>query len=155
MSNRQLDPQLDRRTVVRTAGVIGLGAAGAAGLAGCGSSDTGTGTAAPAKTSTTAGATTSTGSAAGTPVADVPVGGGKIVGAVVITQPTKDTFKAFSAICTHKGCPVSKIEKGHIVCPCHGSMFDITTGEPTPDSPAKKALTAKTATVSGTDVVVS
>jgi len=154
MSNSQLDPQLDRRTLVRTAGVIGLGAAGAAGLAGCGSSDTGTGAAAPAKTSTAAGATTSTGSAAGTPVADVPVGGGKIVGEVVITQPTKDTFKAFSAICTHKGCPVSKVENGHIVCPCHGSMYDISTGAPT-QGPATKPLAPKTATVSGTDVVVS
>ncbi len=154
MSNPQLDPQLDRRTVVRTAGVIGLGAAGAVGLAACGSSDSSTGTAA-APAATTPAAATSTGGASGTPAADVPVGGGKIVGAVVITQPTKDVFKAFSAICTHKGCPVSKVENGHIVCPCHGSMFDLTTGAPTPDSPAKQPLAPKTATVSGTDVVVS
>ncbi len=36
----------------------------------------------------------------------VPVGGGMIYtdAKVVVTQPTKDVYKAFSAVCTHVGC---------------------------------------------------
>ena len=36
---------------------------------------------------------------------------------------------AFSATCTHQGCPVSEVSGGRIVCPCHGSAFDAATGE--------------------------
>ena len=46
----------------------------------------------------------------------MPVGGGKIFAAekVVVTQPTEGDFKAFSAVCTHQGCVVAKIERrGH------------------------------------------
>ncbi|MDQ2757442.1 MAG: Rieske (2Fe-2S) protein, partial [Actinomycetota bacterium] len=94
------------------------------------------------------------GAGATVPVADVPVGGGKIVGEVVVTQPTKGVFRAFSVVCTHQGCPVSKIADGQIECTCHGSMFDVSTGAPT-QGPATAPLAAKTATVKGTDVVVS
>jgi Rieske Fe-S protein len=41
-------------------------------------------------------------------------------------------LRAFSASCTHMGCPVSGKElesKGLLVCPCHGSAFDPLTGE--------------------------
>jgi rieske iron-sulfur protein len=32
---------------------------------------------------------------------------------------------AYSAICTHYGCPISKTDAGnHLVCNCHGSTFD-------------------------------
>src|SRR5690349_10767666 len=37
---------------------------------------------------------------------DIPVNGGKIFGdhGVVVTQPVAGEFKAFSCVCTHKGC---------------------------------------------------
>jgi nitrite reductase/ring-hydroxylating ferredoxin subunit len=72
---------------------------------------------------------TSSGSG-GLTVADVPVGGGTILAdqEVVVTQPTKGEFKAFTAICTHQGCTVTKVEDGQIVCPCHGSRFSIEDG---------------------------
>ncbi|MEW2530961.1 Rieske (2Fe-2S) protein [Streptomyces sp. NPDC047071] len=62
--------------------------------------------------------------------ADIPVGGGKIFKdeGVVVTQPTKGRFKAFSNRCTHKQCPVTSVEGGTINCPCHGSKFDIADG---------------------------
>jgi Rieske Fe-S protein len=94
----------------------------------------------------------------GTPVktADVPVGGGVIQGSsFVVTQPSAGQFKAFSPICTHQGCPVTKIQNGMIVCPCHNSMFDISTGTPTASSEAKSPLTGKTATVSGDSVYIA
>jgi Rieske Fe-S protein len=47
---------------------------------------------------------------------------------VVVTQPTKGEFKAFSAICTHVGCVCDQVADGTINCPCHGSKFKITNG---------------------------
>jgi len=46
-----------------------------------------------------------------------------------------------SAKCTHLGCTVgNQVKDGRILCPCHISYFDITTGKPTPGSPAKLPL---------------
>jgi Rieske Fe-S protein len=61
---------------------------------------------------------------------EIPVGGGKIytVARVVVTQPTRGQYKAFSAVCTHVGCIMSEVAHGTIDCPCHGSEFKITTG---------------------------
>jgi len=61
---------------------------------------------------------------------EIPVGGGKIYTAakVVVTQPTRGQYKAFSAVCTHVGCIMSEVANGTIDCPCHGSEFKITTG---------------------------
>ena len=161
-----------RRTVMRAAGLIGATGVGAAALAACGSTT-------PAAPSGAAAAPSSSGSSSGAssassgassaasggaggitvPVADVPVGGGKAFADAsppyVVTQPTAGQFKAFDGTCTHQGCPVTKVENGHIVCPCHNSMFDLTTGAPTSGSQAKKALKAKTATVDGSSVVIT
>jgi Rieske Fe-S protein len=61
---------------------------------------------------------------------EIPVGGGKIYTAakVVVTQPTRGQYKAFSAVCTHVGCIMSEVANGTIDCPCHGSEFKIATG---------------------------
>ena len=63
-------------------------------------------------------------------VTDIPVGGGKVFLAqkIVVTQPVKGEFKAFSAVCTHVGCVCNQVAKGTINCPCHGSEFKITDG---------------------------
>lgn len=46
-----------------------------------------------------------------------------------------------SAKCTHLGCTVSSEAKdGKVLCPCHISYFDIETGAPNADSPAKAPL---------------
>ncbi|MEV0264380.1 Rieske (2Fe-2S) protein [Streptomyces sp. NPDC050617] len=61
----------------------------------------------------------------------VPVGGAKLYREkrVVVAQPAKGEYRAFSAVCTHAGCVVDKIEDGKINCPCHGSQFDAETGK--------------------------
>ncbi len=61
---------------------------------------------------------------------DIPVGGGVVYSdaRVVVTQPAAGDFKCFSAVCTHTGCLVAGVSTT-IVCPCHGSSFDISTGE--------------------------
>ena len=75
---------------------------------------------------------------------EVPVGGGKIYTAarVVVTQPARGQYKAFSAVCTHVGCIMSKVADGTIDCPCHGSEFKITTGAVV-TGPAPSPLPAK------------
>ena len=75
--------------------------------------------------------------------ASIPVGGGTIFTSakVVVTQPTKGEFKAFSAICTHVGCVCDQVADGTINCPCHGSKFKITNGAVVA-GPAPSALPA-------------
>jgi Rieske Fe-S protein len=78
---------------------------------------------------------------------DVPVGSGVIYTAaqVVVTQPVKGEYHAFSAVCTHVGCILNKIANGTIDCPCHGSEFKITNGAvvtgPAPTPLPKKKFT--------------
>ncbi|WP_436758167.1 Rieske (2Fe-2S) protein [Streptosporangium sp. V21-05] len=87
-----------------------------------------------------------TGEAAGPILAktsSIPVGGGRIIkGTWVVTQPRKGTFRAFSAKCTHQGCPVSTIRGGTIDCACHGSKFRIADGS-VARGPAKRPLARK------------
>ena len=85
---------------------------------------------------------------------DIPVGGGTVFAdqKVVVTQPTQGDIRAFSAICTHQGCPVSKVTDGTIVCPCHGSMFSIEDGSvqggPAPSPLPKVEVTVKGGNIS-------
>ena len=75
---------------------------------------------------------------------EIPVGGGKIYAAVrvVVTQPARGQYKAFSAVCTHVGCIMSAVTSGTIDCPCHGSQFKITNGAVI-TGPAPSPLPAK------------
>ncbi len=89
-------------------------------------------------------------------VADIPVGGGKVFDAtkIVVTQPKAGEFKAFSAVCTHKGCTVAGVANGTISCPCHGSTYDAATGQVT-GGPAPAPLPSKTVTVNGGSITIT
>ncbi|MCD0483099.1 Rieske (2Fe-2S) protein [Streptacidiphilus sp. ASG 303] len=82
--------------------------------------------------------------------AAVPVGGGVVHrdDRIVVTQPAKGEFKAFSARCTHAGCIVDKVADGLIQCPCHGSRFRIADGS-VADGPAPRPLPAVPVAVRG------
>ncbi|MEV6117166.1 Rieske (2Fe-2S) protein [Streptomyces sp. NPDC052109] len=84
---------------------------------------------------------------------DIPEGGGKVFKdqKVVVTQPQKGDFKAFSAICTHEGCTVNKVANGTIDCPCHGSKFHIADGA-VAHGPAKRPLPKKSIKVEGNSI---
>ncbi|MFE0137609.1 Rieske (2Fe-2S) protein [Streptomyces sp. NPDC059037] len=149
-------PAPSRRSVVAAAGVVSLAVA----LTACGDGDDGSDQygkddSAPAEKKSPEGAGSS-GGAGGAVLAktsEIPVGGGKIFKAegVVVTQPTKGEFKAFSNRCTHKQCPVTSIEGGTINCPCHGSKFDITDGS-VKASPAPAPLPATEISVDGDSI---
>lgn len=136
---------LNRRTVIRGTALVAAGA----GLAACGDDSAAPATSSSASPTTTATAigsfsqeptppavessdATDAGSAENALglAADVPVGSGVIFedAKVVVTQPTAGSFKAFSAVCTHQGCLVSKVDAEKILCNCHGSEFSIKDG---------------------------
>jgi Rieske Fe-S protein len=146
-----------RRTVVAAAGAAGLVAT----LAACGdgsndsSKDAGSPGASGGDQSQSSGGDTGGDTGGGTggkdlgSAADIPVGGGKVIDKkVVVTQPTKGDFRAFSAICTHQGCPVSAVEGGTINCPCHGSKYSIEDGS-VKGGPAPKPLSKLNVKVEG------
>lgn len=58
--------------------------------------------------------------------ADVP--GEEVPNGVVVTQPVAGEFHAFGRDCTHMHCAVAEIQNGRILCPCHGSEYDMATG---------------------------
>jgi Rieske Fe-S protein len=149
MTQQSLRDQCTTRRCV----LLGAGLTGAGALAGCSTTavpydaneaGVAPGTSAAASAPSTPSAPSGAGAAAsapasggaaaaGTPLGSakqIPVGGGVAFTAakVVVTQPVKGTFKAFSAVCTHVGCVCDKVADGTIDCPCHGSKFTITTG---------------------------
>ena len=90
----------------------------------------------PSESASESASPTAEGAPAGDPVAgtsDFPVGGGVVVttaaGPVVITHPTDEEFVAFDGRCPHAGCPVAEVLENTILCNCHGSVFDGTTGQ--------------------------
>jgi len=74
-------------------------------------------------------------------ISAIPVGGGLIVDnpPVVLVRGSAGDVHAFSAVCTHQGCTVDRVSGGRILCPCHGSSFDATTGAVT-GGPAPRPL---------------
>lgn len=129
-----------RRQLLGAAGVAGVGVVA---LAGCGTRASGSAVPSEIK---------------GKPIAktsEIPVGGGKVFGKwnIVITQPAQGTFKALSAVCTHQGCTVDRIQSNVIACPCHGSEFNATDGS-VKEGPADRPLKGFPVRVQGTDIIV-
>jgi nitrite reductase/ring-hydroxylating ferredoxin subunit len=74
---------------------------------------------------------------------DIPVGSGKrfdVEGVpILITQPTKDVFRGFSAVCTHAGFVMSTVANSEIKCENHGAVYNADNGSVI-KGPAPRAL---------------
>jgi len=69
------------------------------------------------------------------PASDVPVGGAasftdpKEGVPALVVQVKQGVFRAFSAVCPHAGCQVQFDQQSDLfLCPCHGSIFNGSTG---------------------------
>ena len=91
-----------------------------------------------------------------TGTADIPVGGGKVFAdqKIVVTQPEQGQFKAFTAVCPHRGCLVDAVQDGVIVCPCHDSTFAVGDGA-VRQGPATQPLAEVPITVSGDRIAMA
>jgi Rieske Fe-S protein len=87
---------------------------------------------------------------------DVPVGGAKLYREhrLVVSQPSKGEFVAFSAVCTHRGCVLDQVHEEEGSCPCHGSRFDVSSGKVL-QGPASKPLPKVQVRVKDGKLVVS
>ncbi|MGC0251682.1 ubiquinol-cytochrome c reductase iron-sulfur subunit [Pseudactinotalea sp. Z1748] len=115
-----------RRQVLAT---VGLGAGGAMLLSACGAEEQDEGTVSAGKTLIG--------------LEEVGVGDSVAVqtpagATLLLTRTGEADVVALSAVCTHQGCTVD-VENEEGRCPCHGSRFDLRTGEVTA-GPAKEPL---------------
>ena len=104
----------------------------------------------PTTTPGTAPTSAPTHSASGTllgPAKDVPVGQAATFTIPssgdpgIALQPSAGTFLAYDAVCPHAGCQVNYYAANDLlVCPCHGSQFEVSTGNVL-SGPAPRGLT--------------
>jgi Rieske Fe-S protein len=85
-------------------------------------------------------------------VSDLPVGGGKVVGEVLLVNLGRNQIKAYDAHCTHQGFIVNPPKNGRIVCPNHGSAFQASDGGVV-QGPAMRGLTPVKIKVNGDNIV--
>jgi nitrite reductase/ring-hydroxylating ferredoxin subunit len=58
--------------------------------------------------------------------------GGTIAGEEVLVVNLRGQYRAIGATCTHAGCSLvddGEIDEGTLTCGCHGSIFDLESGE--------------------------
>jgi nitrite reductase/ring-hydroxylating ferredoxin subunit len=55
----------------------------------------------------------------------------EVSGTRIAVATVGDAFYAFGDTCTHRGCALAEgdLEATIVTCACHGSQFDVTTGE--------------------------
>jgi Rieske Fe-S protein len=85
---------------------------------------------------------------------EIPVGGGIVLTGprIVITQPKRGEFRAFSAVCKHQGQTVGQISDNTITCTYHGSQYDAATGDVV-NGPATTGLDPVRITVKGGQIL--
>lgn len=131
---------ISRRGLFAATAALGVGALGASTLSGCGDGSNG-----PVSVTT---------EPVTVPVGQVPVGGAVIVGQAVVSQPTQGQFRAFSAVCTHERCLISRVHEDSVECTCHGSIFSTLDGA-VMRGPASRPLPARPVTVDGDNLTVT
>jgi nitrite reductase/ring-hydroxylating ferredoxin subunit len=65
-------------------------------------------------------------------LADGEMTGATVAGEEVLVANLGGGYRAIGATCTHAGCSLvddGDLEDGTVVCGCHGSIFDLETGQ--------------------------
>ena len=54
-----------------------------------------------------------------------------VIGKRIAIAKVDDALYAFGDTCTHQGCSLAggELDGATVTCPCHGSQFDVTTGQ--------------------------
>jgi Rieske Fe-S protein len=153
-----LEERFSRGRFIRLGAALGVGAAGASVLAACGGGggqeEAGSSDAGEETTGAVKGAEKASGD---TGIAQVQEGGaiaresevspGSAVEftdeatgqQAVLVRLENEEFRAYSAICTHRGCTVA-YRDDMLACPCHGSVFDPANGAAVMNGPAQSPL---------------
>ncbi|WP_069811895.1 Rieske (2Fe-2S) protein [Streptomyces sp. TP-A0874] len=119
------DRPAPRRTVLCSAALAGVAGLTGAAISGC-APETGSDGAGGGRRAASPTAPVELGEAE-----DVPVGGAKLYAEarILVSRPAADEYRAFSALCTHRGCVLSAVKVAEAVCGCHGSRFAVDTGK--------------------------
>lgn len=73
----------------------------------------------------------------------------------VVVAHVGGEYRALGAVCTHEGGPLYEgdIEDGAVMCPWHGSLFDLQTGEAV-GPPAREGVAVYEVRVEGQEIQV-
>ncbi|HZD59869.1 MAG TPA: Rieske (2Fe-2S) protein [Anaerolineae bacterium] len=79
----------------------------------------------------------------------------KVSGQLTLLANVGGAYYAIHGICTHLGCTLSngRLNGNIVTCPCHGSRFDVTTGEVV-HGPAQKPELSYSVTVEDNDILI-
>ena len=145
--------RISRRGFIRLGSALGVGAAGASVLAACGGGGDsagggggGAGNGGAGSGGGSGGGSNETQAQGGQAIAKTSdVAPGSAVEfrdsgqpAVLVHLKSGD-FVAYSAVCTHQQCTVA-YRNGQLACPCHGSVFNPTSGAEVVNGPAQRPL---------------
>ena len=78
-----------------------------------------------------------------------------VTGVKVNVASVDGQLYAFDDTCTHRACSLAKgkLDGTTVTCPCHGSQFDVTTGEVL-RGPARRNVRSRMVQVEGEDLLV-
>jgi len=78
-----------------------------------------------------------------------------VLGTKIAVANVDGTFYAFDDTCTHMACSLAggDLEETTVICPCHGSEFDITSGGVL-QGPAREPVETYETRVEGGDLEV-
>jgi nitrite reductase/ring-hydroxylating ferredoxin subunit len=78
-----------------------------------------------------------------------------IAGVKVSVASVDGQLHAFDDTCTHRACSLAKgkLDGTTVTCPCHGSQFDVTTGEVL-RGPADRGVRSRLVQTEGEDLLV-
>jgi 3-phenylpropionate/trans-cinnamate dioxygenase ferredoxin subunit len=74
----------------------------------------------------------------------------------ILLANVNGNYYAIDNVCTHRGCQLSKgkLQGETVVCPCHGSTFDLKTGNFV-KGPTKKPEPAYELKVENNDIMIN